>query len=307
MSANVDSEEAQALLGELEPGASTPRVASRDFAQLRRLRTDELEEARRLVERVLPSVETQLQSSLRGSAELVLLECSERNARGLFAEESGPAALLRFRCQGHPGWCRWELAPAIRTLERILGSAGDDGEQTEPRVLSGLERTLLERVLRGVVLEIGAALGLALDSFEAVPTFKHAGTYADCDGAPDPYRLGLELELRQPEGSSPLALALPVPERSWIRREAAPESGADGLPVHLGSVPLDLAVHLGTAELALSDLLALEPGDVVPLTSPIGRPVTLDVDGRAIGLARLGSNQGRLAIRITDLDPGLAA
>jgi flagellar motor switch protein FliM len=304
VTSNLDTDEVEALLDDLGMGHLEPEVTTRDFEKLRRLRADELAEARRLIERTLPSLEAGLTQSLRGSAELVLVDCAERNAESLFASETGPAALMRFRCQGHPGWCRWELVPAISALERILGSP-PDRDEPEPRLLSSLERTILERILRSVVLELGTALGLVLESFEAVPTYKHAGGIADCEGAPDPYRLGVEIELREPDLTSQLRLFLPVPARAWIRQPPPPESSADGMPLHLTNVPLEVAVHLGTADLALSELLALTPGDVVPLTTPVGRPVALAIDGRRIGSARLGQTQGRLAARIQDLDPGL--
>lgn len=318
MSANLNAEEVEALMSSDEEAPSAesgPRVndvQQRDFGHLKRLDAIELAEARRKLESALPAIEAELAVALRQPVELGLASASESNAEGLFRGESGPSALVRFRCQGHPGWCRWELVSAISALERVLGSAPDAPQPTE-RLLSGLERTLLERVLRTLLLQVGSSLGLGLTDFEALPTFKHAGHYSDCAAvpgssdvpAPDPYRLSLELDLRVGDELSGLRLLLPVPERAWIRPSPPPETSSEGLPLHLLGVGMDVAVHLGHASLSLRELLALEVGDVVPLSTPRQHPAVLDVDGRAIGLAHLGQSGGRLAIRITDLDPGL--
>lgn len=318
MSANLNAEEVEALLSAGTPSAAAEAaphvhdIRQRDFGQLKRLDGVELAEAQRKLESCLPAIEVELAAALRQSVELGFASASETNAERLFEGESGPAALLRFRCQGHPGWIRWELVSAITALERVLGAAPDSPEPAA-RALSGLEQTLLARVLRSLLLQVGTALGLELTDFEALPTFKHSGHYSDCSPAPgtdlapapDPYRLLLELDLRVGDQLSGVRLVLPVPERAWVRPAPPPETGSEGLPLHLLGVGINVAVHLGHTALPLNELLALEAGDVVPLSTPRGHPAVLDVDGRAIGRAHLGQTHGRLAIRITNLDPGL--
>lgn len=311
MTANLDAEEIEALLGDDEdtgeesPAVSVDFVRQRDFEQIKRLDAVELHAIQRKLEGALPPIESDLGLALRQTVEVGFGSTSECNATDLFRQDRGPAALVRFRCGGHPGWCRWELVPALAALEHVLGAGPDSGEPEE-RPLSGLERTLLVRILRTLLLQVGNALGLTLEGFEALPTFKHAGSYTDCEPAPDPYRLILDLDLRIGDQLSGLRLILPIPERGWVRPDPAPELDAEGLPLHLLGVGMDVAVHLGHTSLSVRDLMALEPGDVVPLSTPVHRPAVLDVDGRAIGLATVGKHRGRLAIRITDLDPGLA-
>jgi len=67
------------------------------------------------------------------------------------------------------------------------------------------------------------------------------------------------------------------------------------------SVPMDLAVELGEARIRLGQLLALQPGDVVPLQTRVGAPAVVPVQGKPKFLGHLGQVGNRLAFQVADV------
>jgi flagellar motor switch protein FliM len=66
-------------------------------------------------------------------------------------------------------------------------------------------------------------------------------------------------------------------------------------------VPLDLKVELGGARIPLRQLLRLQPGDVVPLSTRIGDPAILPVHGRPKFQGLIGRIGNRLAFQVADV------
>ncbi len=94
-----------------------------------------------------------------------------------------------------------------------------------------------------------------------------------------------------------------IPRDGWVatlaEKEAAPAppSREERVAV-LMDLGLDLTVHLGTVGLPLSRLAALQPGDVLLLDQPIGRPLPACVAGRPKFLVWPGACGRRQAVAI---------
>jgi flagellar motor switch protein FliM len=81
------------------------------------------------------------------------------------------------------------------------------------------------------------------------------------------------------------------------------EPGAmrDSVADTVRSVPLDLAVRLGDAHIRLKQLLELQPGDVVPLSSRLGQPAVVPVQGKPKFHAHVGRIGNRFGIQVADV------
>ena len=66
-------------------------------------------------------------------------------------------------------------------------------------------------------------------------------------------------------------------------------------------VELTLAALLGSVEVPLTELLDLEPGDLIPLGIPVGTLVEIQVEDRTCATATWGRRNGLLAIKINEL------
>jgi flagellar motor switch/type III secretory pathway protein FliN len=67
---------------------------------------------------------------------------------------------------------------------------------------------------------------------------------------------------------------------------------------HLLDLPLQLEATLAGPALRVEQLLALEPGTVIPTTSAAGESVDLFAGGAYIGSGELGGAHGQLVVRM---------
>ena len=70
------------------------------------------------------------------------------------------------------------------------------------------------------------------------------------------------------------------------------------------NIPVDVQIVLGSAEMAVSDLMALQKGSTVALNRRIGEPVDVIVNGRKIACGEitvLESDPSRFGIKLTQI------
>jgi flagellar motor switch protein FliN len=93
-------------------------------------------------------------------------------------------------------------------------------------------------------------------------------------------------------------LSLPAPE-------VAPATAPRDLPKLMRKIPVTLTLEVGEAKLSLYDLANLQADSVVELNTLAGEPLTIKVNGTAIGRAEVvvtGENYGLKIIEIAGLD-----
>ncbi len=64
---------------------------------------------------------------------------------------------------------------------------------------------------------------------------------------------------------------------------------------------MEAALHFGTSEVLLREVLALGPGDVVELDRQVGAPVDLVVGGRIVARGEVVVVKGNFALRVTEV------
>ncbi|WP_206041355.1 FliM/FliN family flagellar motor switch protein [Rhodococcus sp. SRB_17] len=85
---------------------------------------------------------------------------------------------------------------------------------------------------------------------------------------------------------------------------AAPRPRRD-LTQMLRKIPVTLTLEVGSADIALDQLMALEHDSVVELDAVAGAPLVIKVNGTAIGRAEVvvsGENYGLKVVELADLD-----
>lgn len=73
------------------------------------------------------------------------------------------------------------------------------------------------------------------------------------------------------------------------------------------NIPVDVQIVLGSAEMPVSDLMALQKGSTVALNRRIGEPVDVVVNGRKIArgeITVLESDPSRFGIKLTEIIAG---
>jgi len=118
-------------------------------------------------------------------------------------------------------------------------------------------------------------------------------------------------EIRVGKASGSLALCVPyivlepvigrLTAQSYLSTAhgASSDETRDDIAERLNEVNVPVCAELGGVELRVSDLLALAPGDVIPLTMAPGGDVSLRVGQRIAFLGQPGTRGRRAAVQIT--------
>ena len=202
-------------------------------------------------------------------------------------------------------------------IDRLLGGRGDPDIPT--RALSEIERSVIENIVRRLLLHLRAAWGTIA---EVRPRLRRL--------EPDPQRLRiaatgdpvvqLAFAVRVREVCGTMGLCLPGAALAPVRRRlgrrveedvAAARSPAStgahpgeraALHARLQQAPVAVTVEVGGASLPLQAIAALTAGDVLRLdrTGPIDQ-MAVKVGGRTTFLGRPGVVGGRVAVQIREL------
>jgi flagellar motor switch protein FliN/FliY len=94
-------------------------------------------------------------------------------------------------------------------------------------------------------------------------------------------------------------------ESAPLQMPPMPEMPADGTNTSLiMNIPVDVQIVLGSAEMPVSELMALRKGSTVALNRRIGEPVDVVVNGRKIArgeITVLESDPSRFGIKLTEI------
>lgn len=306
---NITPEEVDALTTE-ENAPAQIGVLPRDFRQPKRLSSEQLEDLRVGMTLELKEVSKVFKPWLRSDQNLTLQTVSEVSFRGIMDAVDDPVCVMLFTVGDQVGWLVWETTAALAVTARAMGveptgDADEDGadsseeEQGEATSLSSVEASIACKVLGQVLNALGAKLGLSAGAFRFLQTREELEhSIVELRGQ-DEQRLRVDLELDGPEEPSTLKLYLPgvVPsaEDSHAIRNAST------VPQHLAGVGLELRATFDPVELPLDDLLALEVGDVIPLTTRVDESLQLTIEELGCAHVRLGQKDGQLAVRLEQL------
>lgn len=294
----VQPEEAQAILDALRAsngeGPDAASVAARDFARPLRLSQRALDDVARRIAGVLEDCGKELSRTLRVAHVLSVAQLREESAEGLFEDVGAAFVVLRFEVDGQPGWFSWDPAAAVAAVEVALGALE---ARVAERPLTAVERGVAGRMLESLLQRLAAAAGVKVAAARMISRPEDLGTWRDAGPLADRARLRLRLELEGPACRGGLDLYLP----GVAGDDGDTEPPAGALPAHLDPVGVELSAHLGTSDVPLRELLALEVGDVIPLDTPEDGTVTLLVENVPCARARWGTRHGQLALQIQDV------
>jgi flagellar motor switch protein FliM len=254
----------------------------------------------------------ELESALSGclqtetSAELKQIGLS---TAGSFRKElPNPTCLIVLRL--HPRTDRMVLhlegSTALTILELLLG--GKEQSPPTPRELTEIEWSLLEEVIRVMVLALGEAwrafhaVEFEVESLSSDPSFLSLPENGEALAT-----LSFGLQLGETAGSFTLALPqaffeLPV--------ESAPSQELATIPVQadldrnlelLEEAKVNLEVTLQGPAMAFEDLLGLKSGQVLTFDYPIHKPLRATVNGTAAMTGHIVGGRQKRAFQIDRL------
>jgi flagellar motor switch/type III secretory pathway protein FliN len=150
-----------------------------------------------------------------------------------------------------------------------------------------------------VLAPLSERLGIAFEFGHVISDPEELELLAKNLDLPDPQRFFLHLSIEDAGGTSDLTVYAPGVVRGT---DPAASTRPTALPGHLEEVPLDVAALLGSVDVPLSELLAIEIGDVISLGARADAPVEVRIEDRPCALATWGRVDDHLALRIEKID-----
>jgi flagellar motor switch protein FliM len=321
MARNVTEEELDALLAEPAPparsragmppadgsGASAVSadvsVESRDFREPRWLSPDDLDAFRTRAKSAALALVDALRASLPRAIELAHVEVNEDSAESCLRTEP-PCCVLASESGAGLSLARIDRSSALYLAELALGTAvaaPSEAIADANRALTPLESEIVERLLSRALSTVASALGVATKEprlFAEARDLERA-----LANESDRRRLAVRVAITAGESELVLHCLLAnavAPKKLAVSAPQRPTPKA-ALPSDVASTRVEVSAVLGETEIMLTDLLALEAGDLIPLSLAPGDPIVVRIEGEPCGRARFGERDGRMAVRLTEI------
>jgi flagellar motor switch protein FliM len=292
--------------GEDGQGRRTRWLRTVDFTRPTKFGIDQQRRLRRIMEIFCTSAATRLSAEHRLDVELEVIDAGQFTfAKALDSvPQASVAAVVETAGAETKMLMTGELILVLEVIERLLGGTGDNISE---RALTDIERVLARRLF-GAFVEClsstwydvcGATLELGrIDALGEGPQIVPASEPS----------LVLTVEARLARRSTTLALIVPWATVAPVANAFASPDEAAGLAddpraaaavrAGLREVSVDLRAEVGDTQMALEDVLALRPGDIVRLDAQAGDDATVYADGVPVHRARAGRSGTRRAIQV---------
>lgn len=216
-------------------------------------------------------------------------------------------ALLHVDPLAGAGILQLPLDIAMAAIDRLLGGTGEGRQPARAltEIESGLMRELVQRVLKELdyAFESLVKTSTSIVQLESNPQFAQVAAASDMVVV-----ASYEVRIGSKESTAslciPFAALQPVLESVTgnalfaDRKGTDPEESARAVAARLSGVPVDVAVRFDAVTLTSTEILDLQPGDVLPLRHPVSSPLSVVAAGRTCAAAVPGSKGRRLAFMI---------
>ena len=196
-----------------------------------------------------------------------------------------------------------------RLVDAFYGGSGVPSS-TRAREFTATEESLLGRLAENL---IGALAEVWSEVVPVRPQLRSRETnvgFASIARAEDPIAVSRFTVAPWDQQPSNLEFIYPVASLRSVEAELAAKANEDAtsrgdewrqrLSAAIGEVRIKARTVLARPQLSLSELMQLQPGDVIPVNLPARVPLL--VEGRRIAVGTVGENDGRAALKIEKLE-----
>lgn len=281
-----------------------------DFERPSKFSKDQLRTLEMLHETFCRLAQNQLSAQLRTLVEITVVGADQVNYGEFVRSMPFPTLINIVSMEPLEGSAILEvnLPLTLSIIDRLVGGPGvykgKARELTEIEI--ALARALTDVLLEGLTESWNTVTPLQFryEAAEMNPQFAQVA-------APGDIAVLISFEMRVGSSSGMLHLCVPhimlepvlggLSAQSYYsskRGESSPDL-RQAIVSELGAVSVPVSVELGHTHLHVADLLALAPGDVIPLDKAPGNDVYVRVGDRGTFLGQPGTRGKRLAVQIT--------
>jgi len=294
------------------PKARRPRrVREIDFSRPNKFTQEQQRRIERGHEGFCRTVSTQLSAELRTPVELEVINVAQHTWSAALAEIPQPSifGVVEVQPVGTRILASLELPTVLRLIVRLLGGPG--GGRVSARELTEIELALTRRLFDTLLNQLSVTWQELLDV-----TLHLLGLESSLQAVqlapPSEPSLTVTMETRSEGASSTITLIVPhrsieavlgtLPTGHYGEIESGRPDAASAAAVRasLVDVSVELRAEVASTELAVEEVLALKPGDVLRFDANAAAGVTLYADSVAVHRARPGRSGRRRAVEVLE-------
>lgn len=293
------------------PRSATGKAVAYDFQKPAKLSREHIRSLQFVTETFSRRLSTMLQTRLRQSASVNLVTIEQQTLAEYVDTLETPTFLIPLSIEPLPGtaFLEFSLNVALACVDYLLGGPGTGGKSEPNRQLTDIETELMTGLAQQMADEVGASLESIVSVRPAVLGIEYNTAFVE-DLTTSETEAVASFELRVGSEDALATLCLPAhalfpksqdKKTQGVRRDSADiRNAARRARTAMGTVPLDVRVRMDALALNPGQIVALRPGDVLPLGHPTARPLTVTTGGVTVGHAVAGKEGSRLAALVVD-------
>lgn len=282
-----------------------------DFKRPNRVSKEQLRAFRGIHDKMARSLSSQISAIMRSIVEIQLHSVDQMTYGEFLMSLPNPTSFNVFSMKPLEGTGVLEINPSIAfpMLDRLLGGKGEPFESS--REFSDIELSLFETILRVMMSTLKEAWGPVNELYPAVESKESSPNVVQIV-AQNEIVVMVVMEIIIGHSSGMMNICYPVialepvlPKLAsrdlMLNETSSKKSRNQELQVLLGGAKVTIEANLGNAELSLYDVLELNQGDIIRLTSPADDTVTLSIDGKERFRGEIGLRRFRKSIQVTEI------
>jgi len=307
----VEDEGDDVLEGGEETLLPQRQVTLYDFKRPNRVSKEQLRAFRGVHDKMARSLASQISSIMRSIVEIQLHSVDQMTYGEFLMSLPNPTSFNVFSVKPLEGSGVIEINPSIAfpMLDRLLGGKGEPFDAS--REFSDIELSLFETILRVMMSTLKEAWGPVMDIYPTIESKESSPNVVQIV-AQNEIVVMVVMEIIIGHSSGMMNICYPVialepilpklASRDLMLNETSTKKSRNTeLQVLLGGAKVDIEANLGNADLTMGNILELQIGDVLRLSSAANDIVTVSVDGKERFKGEIGLRRFRKSINITEV------
>lgn len=320
----LDQNEVDALLAAVEsggvettteddarPGSHQKEVHTYDFKRPERVSKDQMRAIEGIHESFARNFGASLSGFLRTIVEIRVATTEQLTYSEFIYSLPNPTNFNLLTAEPLEGQICLEISPLIiyPIIDRLLG--GSNSELYIPqRPLTVIEQRLVGRITdRGLTCLTETWSDLVDVKFKITEVESNPHLVQIVAPNEIVVVVGFEIKMSGRAGTMSLCIPFPVIEpvmdklvtQGWLayQRRSGVDDKSETIGRELGATEVGIQAYLGETTMTVSELLALQPGDILQTKKPVRGETILQVEGKNKFAGKLGLHKDHLAVRIT--------
>ena len=287
------------------------QVTLYDFKRPNRVSKEQLRAFRGVHDKMARSLASQISSIMRSIVEIQLHSVDQMTYGEFLMSLPNPTSFNVFSVKPLEGSGVIEINPSIAfpMLDRLLGGKGEPFDAS--REFSDIELSLFETILRVMMSTLKEAWGPVMEVYPTIESKESSPNVVQIV-AQNEIVVMVVMEIIIGHSSGMMNICYPVialepvlPKLAsrdlMLNETSSKKSRNTELQVLLGGAKVNIEANLGNADLTMGDILELQVGDVLRLSSAADDIVTVSVDGKERFKGEIGLRRFRKSIHITEV------